>query len=126
MSESFLGLRHGPLSWLDGDSLVVGFLSNSAEKRKAELGLLEELGNKAAAGGIVTTASQKMSSASHFSDWVLILGLSDLIDDKYRPPVDILFAQCLGLFASLRYGLKPDTPSSDGKIQRVVSKIRFA
>lgn len=45
------------------------------------------------------------------------------LDDNYRPPVDVLFAQCVGLFASLRRQLKLDAPSAHGKIQRVVSQI---
>jgi tagatose-6-phosphate ketose/aldose isomerase len=126
MSESFLGLRHGPLSWLNRDSLVVGFLSNNTEKLRVELGLLEELNKKAITGNILAVVPQENLTASDFTDYELILGLPKSLDDKYRPPIDVLFAQCLGLFASLHHGLKPDTPSADGKIQRVVSKITFA
>jgi tagatose-6-phosphate ketose/aldose isomerase len=45
--------------------------------------------------------------------------------DAYRPPVDALFGQLLGLFASLRQGLKPDTPSPNGAIRRVVSEVNI-
>jgi tagatose-6-phosphate ketose/aldose isomerase len=126
MSESFLGLRHGPLSWLNRDSLVVGFLSNGAEKQRVELGLLEELRRKAVAGNILTISPQENLFASNRSDHQIVLNLERSVDDEYRPPVDVMFAQCLGLFASLRHGLKPDTPSADGKIQRVVTNINIA
>jgi tagatose-6-phosphate ketose/aldose isomerase len=43
--------------------------------------------------------------------------------DAYRQPVDALFGQLLGLFASLRQGLKPDAPSPNGAISRVVSEF---
>ena len=125
MSESFLGLRHGPLSWLNHESLVVGFLSNDVEKVRFELGVLEELNKKSVAGNILAVLPQRNPAASDFADHELILNIPKCLDDKYRPPLDVLFAQCLGLFASLRRGLKPDAPSSDGKIQRVVSKITY-
>lgn len=125
MSESFLGLRHGPLSWLDQDSLVVGFLSSKAEKRRLELGLLEELNKKRAAANILAVLPQKDAAASKIANYEIVLDLPKWLDDNYRPPVAVLFAQCLGLFASLRRGLKPDAPSADGKIQRVVSEISF-
>ena len=45
------------------------------------------------------------------------------MDDLYRPVLDVLFGQLLGLFASLRTGLKPDTPSPTGAINRVVQNV---
>jgi D-galactosamine 6-phosphate deaminase/isomerase len=45
--------------------------------------------------------------------------------DAYRPPVDALFGQLLGLFAPLRQGLKPDTPSPNGANSRVVSEVKI-
>jgi D-galactosamine 6-phosphate deaminase/isomerase len=45
--------------------------------------------------------------------------------DAYGPPVDAPFGQLLGLFVSLRQGLKPDTPSPNGAISRVVSEVKI-
>ena len=126
MSESFLGLRHGPLSWLNQDSLVVGFLSNDPEKQKIEIGLLQELKAKNAAKSILAVLPRENNTVSKYSDYQLVLNIPESLDDVYRPPIDILFAQCLGLFASLRRHLRPDAPSADGKIQRVVSQITGA
>lgn len=121
MAESFLGLRHGPLSWLNRETLVVGFLSNNVETLKIESGLIEELKRKNAAGSILTITPNKETKIQ--TDFQICLNLPEWFGDNYRPPIDILFAQCLGLFASLVCGLKPDSPSNDGKIQRVVSII---
>ena len=44
------------------------------------------------------------------ADRVLSLDAANLSDD-YRAPVDVMLAQWLGLFCSLRLGLKPDCPS---------------
>ena len=45
------------------------------------------------------------------------------IGDEYRPPIDVMFGQTLGLFFSLRCGLKPDCPSPTGAIARVVQNV---
>lgn len=121
MSESFLGLRHGPLSWLNSQSLVVAFVSNDSEKSHLELGLIEELKRKNATKALLMILPHDDIDVR--TDFSINLDIPEFLTDNYRPPLDILFAQCLGVFASLRCGLKPDSPSVDGKIQRVVSQI---
>ncbi len=125
MSESFLGLRHGPLSWLGQDAMVVGFLSNSPERRQVELGLLREVRDKKAARSIIAVSPGDIEAVSKSAEHEIVLNIPDRLDDNHRPPLDVLFGQLLGLFASLRQGLKPDTPSADGKITRVVEQIRL-
>jgi tagatose-6-phosphate ketose/aldose isomerase len=46
MSESTLGLRHGPMSALDGNTLFVSFLSQDSRRRSYEVDLLEEIKRK--------------------------------------------------------------------------------
>ena len=121
MNESFLGLRHGPLSWLNQESLVIAFLSNNPDKSKIEIDLIEELKRKNAAGSILAVLPSEQLEIQ--TDFQILLNLPEFFDDNYRPPIDVLFAQCLGLFASLHQNLKPDSPSADGKIRRVVSQI---
>ncbi|HEV8430757.1 MAG TPA: hypothetical protein VGQ41_22840 [Pyrinomonadaceae bacterium] len=120
LSESFLGLRHGPLSVIDSDTLVVGFLSSDARRRAFEIDLLNEIHDKKLTrkGLIVTPVSLTNLPAN-----TLLLELSQPISDLYLPPVFVLVGQCLGLFASLREGLRPDEPSPQGAISRVVSHV---
>jgi tagatose-6-phosphate ketose/aldose isomerase len=47
------------------------------------------------------------------------------IPDWYRPVVDVIFGQLLGLFSFLQLGLKPDMPSPNGVIDRVVQTIEI-
>lgn len=124
MSESFLGLRHGPLSWLNSDSIIVGFISNDPQKLPKELGLIEELSANNIVKDIVLIAPRSTDAAA-FGDNSVILEIPTELDDHYRPPLDVIFAQCLGLLASVRRNIKPDAPSSDGKIRRVVSEIKI-
>jgi tagatose-6-phosphate ketose/aldose isomerase len=47
------------------------------------------------------------------------------IPEAFRPSLDVIFGQLLGLFCSLEAGLKPDTLSPTGAISRVVSHVRI-
>ena len=51
------------------------------------------------------------------------LAIPGNVPDLYRPPVDVLFGQLLGLYFSLAHDLKPDAPSPCGVIQRVVGEF---
>lgn len=123
-SESYLGVRHGPLSAVDAETLVVGFLSGDERRRAYELDLLREVKGKGLAGGIVAVWPGREPQAGEF-DTSLSLGLAEGFDDLYRPPLDVIFGQLLGLFSSLGQGLKPDTPSPKGAISRVVAGVQI-
>jgi tagatose-6-phosphate ketose/aldose isomerase len=125
LSESILGLRHGPMSALDGNTLFVSFLSRDQRRRNYELDLIEEVHRKQLGKLRVMvmpdSGTQRILSQA---DHVLSLDAPGL-DDQYRAPVDVILAQLLGLFCSLRLGLKPDSPSPNGAISRVVSHVNI-
>jgi tagatose-6-phosphate ketose/aldose isomerase len=126
MSESTLGLRHGPMAALDEETLFVSFLSSSEARRNYEFDLLREIGEKrlvrmrlavAGSGGALEACDVAERCLAPASEWT--------IPDLYRPVVDVIFGQMMGLFSSLRLGLKPDTPSPNGVITRVVQMIEI-
>jgi tagatose-6-phosphate ketose/aldose isomerase len=124
MSESALGLRHGPMSALNDETLFVSFLSNDARVRNYETDLLREIGEKKLVRtrvAVATTALPDQSLAEH----MLIIPNAASIPDVYRPPCDVIFGQLLGLFFSLRWKLRPDHPSPNGAISRVVQGVKI-
>ena len=123
-SESYLGVRHGPLSAVDERTLVVGFLSGDERRRAYELDLLREIKGKGLSGRIVVVWPGDAPRVHEF-DEALSLGLAGAFEDLYRPPLDVIFGQLLGLFSSLEQGLKPDTPSPRGAISRVVAQVQI-
>ena len=123
-SESYLGVRHGPLSAVDDETLVLGFLSGDGRRRAYELDLLREVGAKGLAAKIVAVWPSEVPRDAGF-DESLSLGLAAGFDDLHRPPLDVIFGQLFGLFNSLGQGLKPDTPSPKGAITRVVERVRI-
>jgi tagatose-6-phosphate ketose/aldose isomerase len=125
LSESFLGLRHGPLSAIDEDTLVVGFLSADARRRAFEIDLLREICEKKLTAKCFVVTHGALTNELDCLTNTPFLELSNQLDDLYLPPLFVLVGQCLGLFASLREGLRPDEPSPRGAISRVVSHVKI-
>jgi tagatose-6-phosphate ketose/aldose isomerase len=124
MSETVLGLRHGPMAALDQQTLFVCFVSQ--EKRRAQYAsdLLHEVGEKGITGERIAVgpASARAEFASSCESY---LAIGENIDDAYRPVLDVVFGQLLGLYCSVAHQLKPDAPSPGGVINRVVQKFRI-
>ena len=123
LTESFLGLRHGPLSAIDPDTLVVGFLSSSARRRAFELDLVQEICAKKLTEKCLIVAPAALREEAQSFKNMLSLDLSEAISELYLPPLFVLVGQLLGLSASLREGLRPDEPSPHGAISRVVTHV---
>jgi tagatose-6-phosphate ketose/aldose isomerase len=124
MSETVLGLRHGPMAALDTQTLFVCFVSGDERRARYASDLLREIGEKGIVGERVAvgTAAARAEIAPFCDSYVAV---DDGIDDGYRPVVDVIFGQMLGLYCSVAHELKPDSPSPDGVINRVVQKFRI-
>jgi tagatose-6-phosphate ketose/aldose isomerase len=122
LSESFLGLRHGPMSAVHDDTLVVAFLSSDPVVRAYELDLLRELDRKGLGARRVVVGSEVPGAArSRAHDHVVECG-PDLCDADLVV-LDALVGQLLAFHRCLQEGLKPDSPSSEGIINRVVESF---
>ncbi|GGH16423.1 SIS domain-containing protein [Silvibacterium dinghuense] len=124
IAQSALGLRHGPLSFVDEKTLVVAFLSGDELRQQYELDLLEEIREKQLGGGILVMTPQRLERLEALTPHVIDLQLPAGFPDAFRPPVDVLAGQLLGLFFSIRNGIPPDAPST-GAISRVVSHVKI-
>lgn len=124
MTESALGLRHGPMAALDDQSLFVSFISGDKRVQGYERDLLREIGAKKIARRRVVIGGSELATDSYAEDYLAPAGVAGIADD-YRPPVDVIFGQLLGLFSSLQWKLMPDSPSPDGVITRVVEKVNI-
>lgn len=123
MSESALGLRHGPMAALDEDSLFVCFLSGNERVQQYERDLLEEIGAKRLVKTRVVVAGTAMQAPCSLAEHLLTSSPSGTVADDCRAPVDVIFGQLLGLFFSLQWNLQPDCPSPNGAISRVVQSV---
>ena len=118
LAETPLGLRHGPMSSVDGQTLFVAFLSSEARRRGYELDLLREIDRKrlGRVRAVVTAGDGRRRVVA--GGLLLVAGRSARFTDHYRPVLDVMLGQLIGLFASMRSGLKPDQPSPTGTITR--------
>lgn len=121
MSESALGLRHGPMSALSDETLFACFVSSDPMVRRYEADLLREIGDKRLAKTRV--AIGPLAAQEGLAEDIFNFGNGSPIPDLYRAPCDVIFGQLLGLFFSLHWGLKPDRPSPNGAISRVVQGV---
>ncbi len=119
-SESYLGLRHGPMSFVHNDTLVVCFLSSGEELRAYESDLLHELDRKKLGLLKLVVGQDVPRSVLRDNDIAIECpGLAD-VGDENAPVIDVIVGQLLGLFRCMREGLRPDSPSENGVISRVV------
>jgi tagatose-6-phosphate ketose/aldose isomerase len=125
LAETPLGLRHGPMSSVDSDSLFVAFLSSDARRRGYELDLLREIDRKRLGRVRAVVTARGQEDVTALADYCLSLDCAADFPDHYRPILDVMLGQLVGLFASMRCGLKPDQPSPGGTITRVVSPIKL-
>jgi tagatose-6-phosphate ketose/aldose isomerase len=123
MSETYLGLRHGPMSYVHADTLIVCFLSSDPTVRAYECDLMRELDQKNL--GLVKLVIGEDVPGDVVSDHDFVIncgGLAEAGDDS-APVIDVVVGQLLGFFRCMREGLRPDSPSEDGVINRVVQSF---
>lgn len=124
-SETFLGVRHGPLSAFDGKGLLVALISSDPQVRRYELDVLREIQQKRLAAETVIIAQNPEPELRKLGHVTLTIEVTQQVADDHLAPVMVLFGQLLGLHSCLAHGLRPDAPSPDGVIQRVVSGVEM-
>jgi tagatose-6-phosphate ketose/aldose isomerase len=118
--ETYLGLRHGPMAAVDGGTLVVCFLSSDPVVRAYEVDLVRELDRKKLGAHKVLVGQDVPDDLVRPQDLVVDLpGLEEVGDDG-AALLDVMAGQLLALFRCLSIGLRPDMPSDEGVISRVV------
>ena len=124
LAQSPLGLRHGPLSFVNDETLVVAYLSGNERRRQYELDLLEEPRMKQLGADMLIITPHPASRIDRIAKHVLSLDLPQGFPDFALPPISVIAGQLLGLFFSIENGITPDSPSR-GAISRVVSHVKI-
>ncbi len=118
--ETYLGLRHGPMSYIHGDTLVVCFLSSDPTVRAYEADLLQELNQKELGLLKVIVGEDIPENLVRERDVALECRGLRQVGDENCAVMDVIAGQLLAFFRCLEEGLRPDSPSEDGVISRVV------
>lgn len=123
LAESYLGLRHGPMSFVDSETLVLCFLASAPMPRAYECDLIRELDRKHLGQSKIIVGENIPAELVRDNDLVIDCpGLGE-VGDGCAPLVDVVVSQVLAFFRCLREGLRPDSPSESGIINRVVQSF---
>ncbi|HES8317713.1 SIS domain-containing protein [Streptococcus pyogenes] len=118
--ESSMGFRHGPKSFINDRTLVIGFVNNDAYVRQYDLDMLEEI----QADGIALKILALLQGRDiNFSGDQFRLDTRHLLPEAYLTFPMILVAQTLALLTAVTLGNSPDTPSATGTVNRVVKGV---
>ena len=118
-AEDLLGLRHGFMAAIDKTSLVFIFRSADKKRQLYENDLINEIHAKKLGKTIVVVSDEDYRNPEKMQ--IFVCGTA--INDDFRSVIVALFGQLLGFFISLAHNLKPDAPSPDGIINRVVQGV---
>ena len=124
MSETYLGFRHGPMSFAHNDALIVCFLSSDPSLRAFESDLLHELQQKELGMAKVVVGEDIPADLLRERDVTIECPGLKAVGDHSAPVIDVLVSQLLAFFRSQHEGLHPDAPS-DGVINRVVQSFQM-
>jgi tagatose-6-phosphate ketose/aldose isomerase len=117
--ETYLGLRHGPMSSVHDDTSVVCFLSVDPMVRAYEADVVRELARKRLGLFRILVGQEVPPNLPTSRDVVIPFTDTNLADEDL-PILDVVVGQLLAFFRCLHEGLRPDIPSENGVIHRVV------
>lgn len=123
LAETYLGVRHGPLSFIHDDTLIVCYLSGDPLLRAYESDLIRELHRKHLGQAKVIFGENIPPDLLREGDTAVECpGLAE-IGDENAPVLDVVVGQWLAFFRCLAEGLRPDSPCESGIINRVVESF---
>jgi tagatose-6-phosphate ketose/aldose isomerase len=127
MAETYLGLRHGPMCFIDERTLLVCFLSSDPLSRAYERDLILELDAKRlGARKLVAGVEDPGAGLCKGADLAVSYEFPGCdVEDADLALLDVTIAQILGFHRCREEGLQPDSPSKKGIISRVVGDFRI-
>lgn len=120
--DSSMGFRHGPKSFVDGQSLALVYVSNHPYTRQYDVDIINELAGDQIAKKVVAITVQ---GDKHFdkADSFDFDSQGQDLPDIYLALPYVMVGQTISLLASIKVDNKPDTPSPSGTVNRVVKGV---
>ncbi|EKN65255.1 tagatose-6-phosphate ketose/aldose isomerase [Neobacillus bataviensis LMG 21833] len=119
--DSSLGFRHGPKSFVNEKTAIFVFVSNQPYTRQYDLDMLQELSQDQIASTIC--AISVVGETNFAGDTFSFDGSAARVPDAYLSLPYVMVGQTIALFASIKVGNTPDTPSPSGTVNRVVKGV---
>ncbi len=122
--DTFMGFRHGPKAVMNDRTLIAFLFSNSEYSQKYEKDLVNSIETGKSAAFKLAVLENDIINID--VDLKVILNDDDFrIKEEFLLPVSVLPAQIIGFYKSINLGLRPDRPSSNGMISRVVEGVNL-
>jgi tagatose-6-phosphate ketose/aldose isomerase len=113
------------MSAVHPDTIVVCFLSSDPLVRAYECDLIRELNEKQLGFAKLIFGEDISPDLARGGDVMIDCpGLTSLGDEN-MPVLDVILGQLLGFFRCIKEGLQPDSPLTDGVINRVVQEFKL-
>ncbi len=121
--DTFLGFRHGPKVVIDDKTLVTYLCSNESYVGRYEKDLIDAVKEN---GGYLYSFAVMEKEYDYNVDFKIVLSRGEeKLEEDFLTIVSVLPAQILGFHKSIKLGLKPDSPSQNGVIHRVVQGVKL-
>ena len=121
--DSTMGFRHGPKSVVCPGSLDVIYLSDDPYTRQYDLDIIRELSPERNGNRIMAVSSYNDPEVVELVDYFITFENKDRYDNVFLGLEYINIAQCIAMLKSISMGVKPDTPSPSGVVNRVVKGV---
>lgn len=121
--DSTMGFRHGPKSVVCPGSLDVIYLSDDPYTRQYDLDIIRELSPERNGNRIMAVSSYNDPEVVELVDYFVTFENKDRYDNVFLGLEYINIAQCIAMLKSISMGVKPDTPSPSGVVNRVVKGV---
>ena len=122
LAETFLGLRHGPMSFIHPHTLIVAMLSADPSVHAYECDLLRELSRKRLGMAKLIVGHDIPADVLGSGDVAIRTLASASNPDVPAVLAGVVAAQLLAFFRCLQLGGRPDAPS-EGVLTRVVEEF---
>lgn len=120
LSNSSLGFRHGPKTFVTKETLIVAFVSSDPLARRYDLDLVRELQSDGIAARVLALSAPCDDLGGIES--LLIGGMESASDVELCFPY-LMWAQLYAFHMSLKLGLTPDNPNASGAVHRIVRGV---
>lgn len=126
--NTFLGVRHGPKTIINDDTVIIAMLSDNDLTRKYELDFLKEINSqkKLANPCVITLDSRNDDAFKKISEYYLDLSCLDLSKKHNNVFIGLVYMFFIQMFAvklAVKLGNNIDDPSPSGFVNRVVKGV---
>ncbi len=121
--DTTMGFRHGPKSVICPGSLGVIYLSDDPYTRKYDLDIIREMSPERNGNRLLAVSSYDDPEAEKLADYFISFGNENRYGNVFLGLEYVNVGQCLALLKSIKTGVRPDTPSPTGLVNRVVKGV---